>query len=107
MPGFRDGLLQLLAGSSQQELQDQASLGRGPIQVEPGGGNLDKAVHALASQGITERLGPLVAQALGGGKELAQGVGSVVRGGPFFGPQAYDPEDIEANFAGIDRGRGR
>jgi hypothetical protein len=101
---LRDILLLGLTGSTQQELQDQAALGRAPINVGPEGENLDKAIHALASQAIAERFGPTTASAIGGGKELLQGVYSATRGRGFFGPHAYDPEDIEANYVGIRRG---
>ena len=102
MPTFRDAVLKVLTGSTEQDLHDQAALGKSPIALARDAGNLDKATHALASQRIARRFGSLPAQALGGAKELTQGVGSVLGGGSFFGPDAYDPADIEANFAGID-----
>ena len=103
MPTLRDLILEGLTGSTQQELQDSAALGEAPIRVGPAGEDLDKAVHALASSAISRRYSPLLAQAIGGAKELGQGALSVATGGPFFGESAYDPEDIEANFVGIRR----
>lgn len=100
---LRDLLLQAMTGSSQQELQDQAAMGKSPIRVGPEGEDLDKAVHALASQAIAERYGPAVAEVIGGGKELLQGTASAVQGKGFFGPTAYDPQDIEANYVGINQ----
>ena len=102
MPTFRDALLKALTGSSEQQLHDESAMGRSPIALLPDARNLDKATHALASKRIARRFGSLPAQALGGAKELAQGAGSVLAGGSFFGPNAYDAADIEANFAGID-----
>ena len=102
MPTFRDAVLKVLTGSTEQDLHDQAALGKSPITLTRDAGNLDKATHALASKRIARRFGSLPAQALGGAKELTQGVGSVLTGGSFFGPDAYDAADIEANFVGID-----
>lgn len=61
----------------------------------------DRRVHALASQLAAERFGSTPAFLLGSGKELVQGVGSVLRGQGFFGDSGYDPADQYANEVGI------
>lgn len=96
-----DFLMQLLTGSTQQSLQDQAALGRSPIALDPEASNLDKAVHALATQRITERIGGLPALGLGFGREVGQGLGQMAQGQPFVGPHGYDPADMKANLVGF------
>ncbi|HLA82471.1 MAG TPA: hypothetical protein VJP78_12765 [Thermoleophilia bacterium] len=98
---MRDMLLQALTGSTEAQLHDTSAMGGSVLPVGPGGEDIYKATHALASQRISERFHPLMAEALGGAKELAQGGLSALRGGKFFGREAYDPADIEANYAGI------
>lgn len=73
MPNLRDLLLVGLTGNTQQEIQDRASLGESPLPVGEGGRDLDKAVHALASQEIAQRYGKQAAEVVGGAKELTQG----------------------------------
>ena len=49
MPSLRDLLLQGLTGSTQEELQDRAYMGEGPISVGPGGA---EAASVGASVGL-------------------------------------------------------
>ena len=98
---FRDILLKAVTGSDEQTMLDDATFGRSAVKVAPDGSNIDKGLHAVASQKTAERWGPMIAEILGNSKELGQGALSAVQGKGFFGKNAYDPEDIEANMAGI------
>lgn len=97
---LEDLLMTAMTGSTRQQLQDSASMGRGPVRLDPESLNLDKAVHALATQGMTERIGGLPALGLGYGREAVQGIGQLLQGKPFVGVEGYDPADIRANMLG-------
>jgi hypothetical protein len=96
-----DMMLKLLTGRTQQGLQDAASLGKSPVPVAPDASNLDKSVHALATQQMSNRIGGAPALGLGFGREVAQGLGQLVQGQPFFGKSGYDPQDMQANLVGF------
>lgn len=102
---YTEALDELLMGPSMDEAQDPAYrhlLAKGP----------DKALHAAFFGRLARGLGggstgAALADTAGFTREALQGAGSLLRGRGFTGPQGFDPEDINANWQGIDLTTGR
>jgi hypothetical protein len=114
--GLREMLTQAMTGMSPTRLQGEAIGGAAPYRLGadmnpaqiPGLEGTDKGVHALASQKITERFGPGVAEAAGITKEILDemrdNVGYVMGKGMGEGG-SY--QDLVANRVGINAAQQR
>jgi hypothetical protein len=85
----RDLAVQAATGRTQQQLEDDVSLGKAEDIVQPGT-PLDKAKHALASKLTARRWGTPISFLLGLGKEVAD-----------IPTTGFDPEDMRYNMIGL------
>jgi len=102
---YTQALDELLMGPAMDEASDpayEALLARGA----------DKPLHAAFFGRLAKglgggRIGSELSNAAGFAREGLQGLGNVATGGQFMGPEGFDPEDIRANWIGINRATGR